>query len=84
MAFASDAAQARFQVGFRYAKPPALLFGSPEMESDENATPELFGWGNPRAAAAPPCVYEEEFDRLVLEARGYPAVTSTAGVDTFL
>src|SRR5437870_3527422 len=31
-------------IGFRYAKPPALFFGSPEMESDKNATSELYGW----------------------------------------
>jgi hypothetical protein len=71
-------------VGFRYAKPPVLLFGPAEMESDDKATPELYGWETLARTPHRLVVCEGEFDRLVLEARGYPAVTSTAGADTFL
>ncbi|HEX3533482.1 MAG TPA: CHC2 zinc finger domain-containing protein [Gemmatimonadaceae bacterium] len=71
-------------VGFRYAKPPALLFGSPEMASEENARPELYGWETLARTPHRVVVCEGEFDRLVLEARGYPAVTSTAGAGIFL
>jgi hypothetical protein len=71
-------------IGFRYAKPPALLFGNPEMESDKNATSELYGWETLARIPHRIVICEGEFDRLVLEARGYPAVTSTAGVSAFL
>jgi hypothetical protein len=71
-------------VGFRYAKPPALFLGNPEMESDKNATPELYGWETLARIPHRVVICEGELDRLVLEARGYPAVTSTAGVGTFL
>jgi hypothetical protein len=71
-------------VGFRYAKPPALLFGSPEMESDDKATAELYGWETLARTPHRVVICEGEFDRLALEARGYPAVTSTAGAEVFL
>jgi CHC2 zinc finger len=71
-------------IGFRYAKPPALLFGEPEMESDGNVTPELYGWETLARTPHRVVICEGEFDRLVLEARGYPAAASTAGADTFL
>ncbi|HEY6141243.1 MAG TPA: CHC2 zinc finger domain-containing protein [Thermoanaerobaculia bacterium] len=71
-------------VGFRYAKPPALLLGKPGMESADNANPELYGWETLARTPHRIVICEGEFDRLVLEARGYPAVTSTAGAETFL
>jgi hypothetical protein len=71
-------------IGFRYAKPPALLFGSPEMESDKDAAPELYGRETLARTPHRAVICEGEFDRLVLEARGFPAVTSTAGAETFL
>lgn len=69
-------------LGFRYAKPPALLFGNPEMESDKKLAPELYGWETVARQPHRVVICEGEFDRLVLEARGFPAVCSTA--DTFL
>ena len=71
-------------IGFRFAKPPALLFGAPEMESDKDATPEICGRETLARQPHRVVICEGEFDRLVLEARGFPAVTSTAGADTFL
>src|SRR5439155_96626 len=64
-------------LGFRYAKPPVFLFGNPEMEQDELA-PELYGWETLARQPHRVVICEGEFDRLVLEARGFPAVTSTA------
>jgi DNA primase len=71
-------------LGFRYAKPPALLFGAPEMESDEKLGPELYGWETLARQPHRVVICEGEFDRLVLEARGFPAVCSAAGAATFL
>src|ERR1043165_5037702 len=71
-------------IGFRYAKPPELLFGAPEMESDDKLGPELYGWETLARTPQRVVICEGEFDRLVLEARGYPAVSFTAGADTFL
>jgi DNA primase len=71
-------------LGFRYAKPPVLLFGAPEMESDKKLAPELYGWETLARQPHRVVICEGELDRLVLEARGFPAVTSTAGAATFL
>ncbi len=71
-------------IGFRYAKPPALLFGNPTMECDADPEPELYGRETLARTPHRIVICEGEFDRLVLEARGYPAVTSTAGADGFL
>lgn len=71
-------------LGYRYAKVPADLSDRPEMVSEPGAKPELYGWEalarNPRRVV----ICEGEFDRLVLEAHGYPAVASTSGAETFL
>jgi DNA primase len=69
---------------FRYAKPPAFLFGNLEMESDKKLAPELYGWETLARQPHRVVICDGEFDRLVLEARGFPAVCSTAGADTFL
>jgi DNA primase len=71
-------------LGFSYAKPPAFLFGNSEMESDKELAPELYGWETLARQPHRVMICEGEFDRLVLEARGFPAVTSTAGADVFL
>src|SRR5207253_3596429 len=70
-------------LGLRYAKPPTFLLGYPEMEQDK-LTPELYGWETLARQPHRVVICEGEFDRLVLEARGFPAVTSTAGAETFL
>jgi DNA primase len=71
-------------LGFRYANPPALFLGAPEMESDGKLGPELYGWETLARQPHRVVICEGELDRLVLEARGFPAVTSTAGAGTFL
>lgn len=71
-------------LGFHYAKPPAFLFGNPEMESDKKLAPEIYGWETLARQPHRVVVCEGELDRLVLEARGFPAVTLVAGADTFL
>jgi DNA primase len=71
-------------LGFRYAKLPDNLAGEPEITSEEGAPPELYGWETMARIPYRVVICEGEFDRLVLEARGFPAVTSTAGVNSFL
>jgi DNA primase len=71
-------------LGFRYARPPELFDGTPRMESDGKLGPELYGWDTLAREPHRVVICENEFDRLVLEARGFPAVSSTAGADTFL
>jgi len=71
-------------LGFRYAKPPADLTGEPEMIWDEDAKPELYGWDTLMRKPHRVVVCDGEFDRLVLEANGFLAVTSTRGAESFL
>lgn len=71
-------------LGFRYAKSPTDQTDSPKMLSDAGAKPELFGWDTLVREPNRIVICEGEFDRLVLEANGFPAVTSTAGAQTFL
>jgi hypothetical protein len=71
-------------LGFRYATPPADLEGAPVFSSDADAAPELYGWDTLLRKPNRVVITDNEFDRLVLEAHGFPAVCSTAGADTFL
>jgi DNA primase len=71
-------------LGFRYAKSPADTTDSPEMLSGRAAKPELYGWETLARKPYRNVICEGEFDRLLLEARGIPAVTSTGGADSFL
>lgn len=71
-------------LGFRYAKSPFDISPSPEMTSDQGAPPELYGWETLARVPHRVVICEGELDRLVLEARGFPAVVSTAGADVFL
>jgi DNA primase len=68
---------------FRLARDPEDQSESPKMLSTPGATAELYG--REILFAGPPRVVicEGEFDRLVLEALGFPAVTSTGGAKTF-
>src|ERR1043165_8612614 len=66
-------------LSFRYARPDALLSGAPVMESDVDAKPELYGWETLARQPHRAVICEGELERLALEARGFPAVTSTAG-----
>ena len=71
-------------LGFRYAKSPDDSSDSPEVISDNDARPELYGWETLSRVPFRVVICDGEFDRLVLEARGFPAVTSTAGPGVFL
>lgn len=67
---------------FKLAKDPDSRPG-PKMLVSPGAYAELYGW---ELILARPCkviICEGEFDRLVLEANGFHAVTSTAGAATF-
>jgi DNA primase len=68
---------------FKLAKDPDDQTDSPKMLAPRGVRYELYGWE--RIAAQPErlIVCEGEFDRLLLEAQGFPAVTSTGGAGTF-
>jgi hypothetical protein len=68
---------------FRLAKDPDDLLPGPKMMSAKGSRTELYGWE--QVLAAPPrlILCEGEFDRLVLEANGFYAVTSTGGAGVF-
>ena len=70
-------------VSFKLAKDPADEGDSPKMLSTPGASAELYGWEWLQHPVPRIVVCEGEFDRLVLESRGIPAVTSTAGAGTF-
>lgn len=69
---------------FRYAKSPEDQSRSPKMLSEVGSTVELYGWKTLLRQPHRIVICEGEFDRLVLEARGFPAVTSTGGAGIFL
>jgi hypothetical protein len=69
---------------FRYAKSPTSPAGTPKVLTEAGGGAELYGWDTLAKNPYRVVICEGEFDRLVLEARGFPAVTSTAGANTFL
>jgi DNA primase len=70
-------------VFFRLAKDPEDGRPSPKMLTSAGATIELYGWERLLQPVSRIIVCEGEFDRLVLEGQGFPAVTSTAGAACF-
>jgi DNA primase len=70
-------------VFFKLAKDPADMTGRPKMLFTPGARAELYGWERVLAKPNQLIICEGEFDRLVLEAQGFDAVTSTAGATTF-
>jgi DNA primase len=68
---------------FKYAKDPEDKNPAPKMFATTGAYAELYGWENLINKTSPVVICEGEFDRLVLETQGIPAVTSTAGAVTF-
>lgn len=69
---------------FRFAKDPENCAYGPKLLSETGRGVELYGW---ERVLEPPnrlVICEGEFDRLVLEGQGIPAVTSTGGAGTFL
>lgn len=68
---------------FRLAKEPEDQSDAPKMLSLAGAPVELYGWERVMAKPCRIIICEGEFDRLVLEAQGFPAVTSTGGAGVF-
>lgn len=68
---------------FKLAKDPEDKGDSPKMLATLGARAELYGWEQALAKPDQIIICEGEFDRLVLEAGGIPAVTSTGGARTF-
>lgn len=68
---------------FRMAKDPEDKRPGPKMFSTSGSTVELYGWDQVLKRPDQIVICEGEFDRLVLEANGFPAVTSTGGAATF-
>lgn len=70
-------------VSFKLAKDPDDTTLASKMFTSPGGTLELYGW---ERVLAKPCrliICEGEFDRLVLEAHGFAAVTSTGGAGAF-
>jgi DNA primase len=68
---------------FRLAKDPDNQSDAPKMLSLRGSSVELYGWEVLRLKPQRVVICEGEFDRLVLEANGLEAVTSTGGAGTF-
>ncbi|MGH9461171.1 MAG: toprim domain-containing protein, partial [Vicinamibacteria bacterium] len=68
---------------FKLAKDPEDGSDSPKMLAPRGMRYELYGWERLRSRPERLIVCEGEFDRLVLEAQGFPAATSTGGAGTF-
>src|SRR6266851_2993845 len=68
---------------FRLAKDPDDQSDAPKMLSLRGTQMDLYGWELLRLEPQRVVICEGEFDRLVLEANGFPAVTSTGGAATF-
>lgn len=69
---------------FKLRKDPEDRFDSPKMlTAPSGFHAELYGWERVLAKPESIIICEGEFDRLVLEGRGFAAVTSTGGAGTF-
>jgi len=69
---------------FKFRKDPSWDNSeSPKYWYRKGASTELYGWENVTNPKPILIICEGEFDRLVLEARGIPAVTSTGGAGAF-
>jgi len=70
-------------VFFKLAKDPDDSRPAPKMHTSRGAGVELYGWDRVLQKPEQIIICEGEFDRLVLEAQGFFAVTSTGGAATF-
>lgn len=70
-------------VFFKLAKGPDDETSGPKMLATPGARAELFGWEDVLYHPEELVICEGEFDRLVLKGRGFRAVTSTGGAQTF-
>jgi len=68
---------------FKLTKNPDDMRDSPKMITPAGASAELYGWERVRTKPCRIVICEGEFDRLVLETRGFAAVTSTGGAGVF-
>lgn len=68
---------------FKLAKDPDDASDTPKMLTTSGAKAELHGWEHINEKPEEIIICEGEFDRLVLESRGFAAVTSTGGAGTF-
>jgi DNA primase len=68
---------------FKLAKDPDDRGDSPKMLATPGSHVELYGWDEILNRPSEIVICEGEFDRLVLEAKGLPAATSTGGAGTF-
>ncbi len=68
---------------FRLAKDPDDERPAPKMQSSRGSSVELYGWDEVLKRPSHIIICEGEFDRLVLQAQGFAAVTSTGGAATF-
>jgi DNA primase len=71
-------------LGFRYAALSRDPWDTPEISADGDSTPFLYGRETLARKPHRVLICEGEFDRLLLESRGFPAVTSTGGAEVFL
>jgi DNA primase len=69
--------------GFRFAKDPEDQSDTAKMVSTRGSSVELYGWEVLRLRPQRVIICEGELDRLVLEANGFDAMTSTGGAGTF-
>jgi DNA primase len=69
---------------FKLRRDPDDSSEGPKMYATPGARAQLYGWDRVLSKPEGIVICEGEFDRLVLEARGFAAVTSTAGARTFL
>jgi CHC2 zinc finger/Toprim-like len=67
---------------FKLARDPEDSF-SPKMLATPGSSVELYGWETVFERPDKIVICEGEFDRLVLEAKGFAAVTSTGGAGSF-
>jgi len=68
---------------FKYRKDPQDLSDREKYWCDSGAKAELYGWENLINPKPVLIICEGEFDRLALESKGIPAVSSTGGAGTF-
>src|SRR5262249_49872174 len=68
---------------FKQARDPEDKKDGPKMISWPKGHLELYGWENLNGEPSQIIICEGEFDRLVLEANGFKAVTSTNGARAF-
>jgi DNA primase len=71
-------------VFFKLAKDPMDKSDAPGMLASIDHAIELYGWERLAYQRPRLIICEGEFDRLILEARGFPAICSTGGVHVFL